>query len=89
MKHALIVNNENEFGLQDAAVYIFESEEAAEKFAVETLVKAGELYRENGKLLSQDRQAVYDTDTEALEDWQWQLGSSEMFHVYRVLEAPK
>ena len=67
-------------------VKLFDTEQAARDYIVETLVKHGELWRcDHGKFQLDGSDELLD-DEEAIEDWQARLGLISFFHVFDVLE---
>lgn len=93
-KAALFVDLDEDYGFGfDHVVITFDSEEDAVNFAVQKLVGAGELERQDDGLFRIPPTLYYDADLrdrdarDALEAWQDTLGMCEYFQVFDCYQA--
>lgn len=89
--YALLVDLSYTDAPLENGVYCFGTEAEAVQFAIESLIKGGELSRnEDGKLIVGTRDPEpFNADEDALEAFQYSLDTHDYFHVREVKRLPE
>ena len=72
-------------GLEDCSIHAFDSLEAAEQFIADKLVEAAEFTRNEAGLLTWDGE-VYESVSDAIDDWHESADPLEFFHAYPLFD---